>query len=722
MTESATDTVIGWTQDDNGVVTLCFDDPHQSVNTMNGRYLASMADRIARLRDLGEGLTGVVLTSAKKTFFAGGDLHDLIHATPAQAGEVTEFAARAKAQLRALETLGVPVVAALSGAALGGGYEIALAAQHRIALDRKHVRIGLPEVTLGLLPGGGGVVRSVRLLGLEPALSRVLLPGTAHSVQAALEFGLIDEVVEDETALREAALAWIAGHPGAVQPWDRPGFEIPGGDANDPAQAAQLPTLTASVRAQHRGNLPSAVRNILCAAVESTQVDIDSALAIETRYFVELACGQVSTNMIQGTFFDLQAVRAGASRPGGYPPHTVRSVAVLGAGMMGAGIALASALAGLDVRLKDVDLTAARKGRAYSEKYLAKQVARGAISDVAAAATLQRITPVAEVEQLRGVDVVIEAVFEDPDLKAAVFAEVTPVVGDALLATNTSTLPISDLAKSVPRRDGFVGLHFFSPVERMDLLEIVAGDDTSDATLAKAFDIARTLGKTPIVVNDGRGFFTSRVILQRLIEAAAMIGEGIAPQSIERASLKAGYPVGTLSLLDELTLTLPRKIRGQFRAGAERNGERWIEHGGDAVLDTMIDRLGRPGRAAGAGFYDYVDGRRTDLWPALTDEFGPWQHPDELDDLVDRLLFAEAIETVRCFDTGILRSTADANVGSLLGIGFPTWTGGTSQFVSGYPGGGEAFAARARELADQYGPRFEPPASVLERTHVPLGA
>jgi 3-hydroxyacyl-CoA dehydrogenase/enoyl-CoA hydratase/3-hydroxybutyryl-CoA epimerase len=306
-------------------------------------------------------------------------------------------------------------------------------------------------------------------------------------------------------------------------------------------------------------------------------------------------------------------------------------------------------------------------------------------------------------------------VFEDPDLKRKVFAEILDVVApDAVLASNTSTLPITDLASEPPRPDDFIGLHFFSPVDRMELIEIIVGDKTSDATLAKAFDIALQMRKTPIVVGDGRGFFTSRVILQRLVEAAAMIGEGVDPQSIEQASLQAGYPVGTLALLDELTLSLPLKIRGQFREVAQQQGAELADHPGDAVLTAMVEELGRPSRVAGGGFYEYPDGRRGALWPGLAERFPVTGERADLADLRDRLLFAEVLETVRCHDDGILRSTADANVGSLLGIGFPTWTGGTSQFVAGYPGGTEAFARRAQELADAYGPRFTPPVSLLE--------
>ena len=377
-----------------------------------------------------------------------------------------------------------------------------------------------------------------------------------------------------------------------------------------------------------------AAANILSAAVESTQVDVDTAFAMETRYFVELATGQTSKNIIQGTFFDKQTVNSGASRPQDFPTHSVQRVAVLGAGMMGAGIALSAALAGIDVVLKDLDLAHADKGKAYAEKVLGKQVTAGRRSAADAQAVLEHITATADIADLDGCDLVIEAVFEDPDLKGQVFGEILGVVaGDALLTSNTSTLPISDLARHVDRPADFIGLHFFSPVERMDLVEIIVGEQTSDATLAKAFDVVLQLGKTPIVVGDGRGFFTSRVILARLLEAAAMLGEGISAMSIEQASQQAGYPLGTLALLDELTMTLPHKIFSQFRTEAQRTGNEFVEHPGDRVLATMIDQADRPSRAAGGGFYDYVDGKRSGLWPGLEETFGPSRPAEDLQEL-----------------------------------------------------------------------------------------
>jgi 3-hydroxyacyl-CoA dehydrogenase / enoyl-CoA hydratase / 3-hydroxybutyryl-CoA epimerase len=713
MSESTT---IRWEQDAEGVVTLVLDDPAQSANTMNAAFADSLDATVDRLETARDGIRGVIVTSAKKTFFAGGDLRDLIRATPDDAERVFAGSLRIKRALRRLETLGRPVVAAVNGAALGGGYEIALACHHRIALDTPGTKIGLPEVTLGLLPGGGGVVRTVRLLGIADALLKVLLQGRQYDAPRALAAGLVHEVAADRDAMLAAARAFITAHPEARQPWDTPGYKIPGGTPKSPAFAANLPAFPANLRKQLAGAPYPAPRNILAAAVEGAQVDIDTATVIEARYFTELVCGRTSKNMIQAFFFDMQAVNSGAARPAGPPARQVRRVAVLGAGMMGAGIAYACARAGIDVVLKDVSREAAERGKAYSAGLLDKALARGRTTPAARDALLARITPTADPADLAGCDAVIEAVFEDATLKHKVFQEIEHVVApDALLCTNTSTLPVSMLADGVRRGPDFLGLHFFSPVDKMPLVEIVRGTRTGQDALARAFDLVRQIRKTPIVVNDSRGFFTSRVIGHFINEGVAMVGEGLPPASVEQAAAQAGYPAKVLSLIDELTLTLPRAIRRETRAAVEAAGGTWREHPADAVVDRMIDEFGRPGRGAGAGFYEYADGRRTRLWPGLTEHFTRAGTEVPFRDMQERMLFAEALDAVRCLEEGVLTSVADANVGSLLGIGFPAWTGGVLQYVNGYEGGPAGFTARARELATAYGPRFTPPALLLAK-------
>jgi 3-hydroxyacyl-CoA dehydrogenase/enoyl-CoA hydratase/3-hydroxybutyryl-CoA epimerase len=718
MSESTT---IRWEQDAEGIVTLVLDDPGQSANTMNAAFAESLDATLDRLEAEIDGVRGIIVTSAKKTFFAGGDLRDLIRATPDTAADVFAGSMRIKRRLRRLETLGKPVVAAINGAALGGGFEIALACHHRIALDAPGTKVGCPEVTLGLLPGGGGVVRTVRLLGIADALLKVLLQGRQYAPQRALEAGLIHEVAAGREAMLASARAFILANPEARQPWDEPGYKIPGGTPKSPAFAANLPAFPANLRKQLAGAPYPAPRNILAAAVEGAQVDIDNATVIEARYFTELACGPVSKNMIQAFFFDMQAVNSGAGRPDGVPPRPVTRVAVLGAGMMGAGIAYSCARAGLDVVLKDVSAEAAERGKAYSAGLLDKALAKGRTTPQKRDALLARITPTADPADLAGCDAVIEAVFEDAALKQKVFQEIEHIVApDALLCSNTSTLPISVLAEGVQRQPDFVGLHFFSPVDRMPLVEIIKGERTGDEALARAFDLVRQIRKTPIVVNDSRGFFTSRVIGQFINEGVAMVGEGIAAASVEQAAAQAGYPARVLSLLDELTLTLPRKIRQETREAVEAAGGVWQEHPAERIIDRMVDEFGRTGRSGGAGFYDYEGGRRTRLWPGLAEHFGGTGSGQTgfgvpLRDMQERMLFAESLDTVRLLEEGVLTSVADANIGSVLGIGFPAWTGGVLQYINGYEGGPAGFTARARELAAAYGERFTPPALLVAK-------
>ncbi|WP_217167354.1 3-hydroxyacyl-CoA dehydrogenase NAD-binding domain-containing protein [Streptomyces sp. AC512_CC834] len=710
-------TTIRWEQDDTGVVTLVLDDPDQSANTMNQAFRESLAVITDRLEAEKDSIRGVIVTSAKKTFFAGGDLRDLIRVTPETAQDLFDGGMAIKRDLRRIETLGKPVVAAMNGAALGGGYEIALACHHRVALDGPGSKIGCPEVTLGLLPGGGGVVRSVRMLGITDALLKVLLQGTQYNPRRALENGLVDAVADSREDMLAQARAFIDANPESAQPWDRPGHRIPGGTPAHPKFAANLPAFPANLRKQTNGAPYPAPRNIMAAAVEGSQVDFETAQVIEARYFVELAAGQTSKNMIQAFFFDLQAVNSGANRPQGFESRKVTKVAVLGAGMMGAGIAYSCARAGIDVVLKDVSLESALKGKAYSEKLCAKAVAKGRTSQEKADALLARITPTSEAADLAGCDAVIEAVFEDTSLKHKVFQEIEHVVApDALLCSNTSTLPITALAEGVERQGDFIGLHFFSPVDKMPLVEIIKGEQTGGEALARAFDLVRQIKKTPIVVNDSRGFFTSRVIGHFINEGVAMVGEGIEPASVEQAAAQAGYPAKVLNLMDELTLTLPRKIRQETRRAVEEAGGTWTAHPAEAVIDRMVDEFERPGRSGGAGFYDYGDdGRRAGLWQGLRDHFTQPGYEIPFADMRERMLFSEALDTVKLLEEGVLTSVADANIGSIFGIGFPGWTGGVLQYINGYEGGLPGFVARARELADRYGERFTPPALLVEK-------
>ncbi|MFG1718745.1 3-hydroxyacyl-CoA dehydrogenase NAD-binding domain-containing protein [Micromonospora chalcea] len=697
---------IRWEHGDDGIVLLALDQPGRSANVMNAEFGASLTATVDRLEAERDRITGVIVTSAKKTFFAGGDLETLVRLTPADAETSAAGAAALKHAVRRLETLGRPVVAAINGSALGGGLELALGCHHRVVLDDPAIEIGFPEVTLGLLPGCGGVVRTVRLLGVVDALTNWLLRGQRHRPQDALAHGLVDEIAADRDALMAAARAWIAANPDATQPYDRKGYRMPGGTPSTPALAAQLPAMPALLRKQLKGAPYPAPRNILAAAVEGAQVDLDTAFAIEGRYFTELATGRIAKNMIKALFFDLQTAR---SRAAGGDHEPVRSVAVVGAGMMGAAIAYVCARAGMRVVLKDVTAEGALRGKAYSAGLLDKAVARGRSTPQKRDEILGRIQATGDVADLAGVDLVIEAVFEDPALKHKVYAEIEQVAPDALLASNTSTLPITLLAEGVSKPEEFVGLHFFSPVDKMPLVEVIRGERTSEATLGRALGVVRALRKTPIVVNDSRGFFTSRVISTFTNEGVAMLAEGIPAATIEQASSQAGYPAPVLALMDELTLTLPRRIRQETAAATVAAGGTWHPHAADAVIDRMIDDCGRTGRSGGAGFYDYRDGKRAGLWPGLREQFGGTNLDTPFEDLKERMLFIEAIESVRCLDEGVLTSVADANVGSILGIGYPSWTGGVLQYVNQYDGGLPGFVARARVLAERYGERFDPP-------------
>jgi 3-hydroxyacyl-CoA dehydrogenase/enoyl-CoA hydratase/3-hydroxybutyryl-CoA epimerase len=714
MSESTT---IKYEKGDDNVVILTLDDPNQSANTMNAAYIASMGATVERLEAEKDDIAGVIIVSAKKTFFAGGDLNDLKKVGPEDAEEFAKHIREVKGQLRRLETLGKPVVACVNGAALGGGLEITLATHRRIVVDNPKIQLGTPEVQLGLLPGGGGVTRSVRMLGIVNALMGLLVQGKPLRPAKALEMGLVDELVATPEELVPAAKTWIAENPEAVQRWDVKGYKIPGGTPSHPALAANLPAFPSNLRKQLKGaNYPAPIA-IMSAAVEGAQVDFDTAIEIEGRYFVSLATGQVAKNMIQAFFFDINQVNGKRGRPDDVETFTSKKVVVLGAGMMGAAIAYVSAKAGIEVVLKDVSQEAAERGKGYSKALCDKAVAKGRTTQEKADALLALITPTADAAAADGADLVIEAVFEDPAVKAQVFAEIEPHLAEgALLGSNTSTLPITGLAEGVSRPNDFIGLHFFSPVDKMPLLEIIKGEKTSDETLYRALDFAKQIRKTPIVVNDSRGFFTSRVIGTFINEGIAMLTEGVPANTIEQASSQAGYPAPVLQLSDELNLQLMAKIRKASKDAVEAAGGEWVDHPAFAVIDKMISEE-RAGRLAGAGFYAYEDGKRTGLWSGLKDLYpvNPDPASISLKDLEERMLFAEALETVKCVDEGVIPSVADANIGSIMGIGFPAWTGGVLQYINGYDGGVAGFVARSRELAAAYGARFEPPASLVAK-------
>jgi len=703
---------IAYEKGQDNIVVLTMDMPGQSANTMNAVYREAMAETVERLEQERDEIAGVIITSAKKTFFAGGDLKELVKVTPADAESFYRMVLGLKAQLRRLETLGKPVVAAINGAALGGGWELALACHYRIAIDQPAVKLGLPEVTLGLLPGGGGVVRMVRLLGVEKALP-YLVEGKQIGPAKALQAGLIHELASDREDLLSKARAWIMTAPEPLQPWDAKGYRMPGGTPSSPALAQMLPIAPSVLRSKTQGCLP-APEKILCAAVEGAQVDFDTAQIIETRYFTELATGQVAKNLIGTFWFQLNQIKAGGSRPAGIEPQRINKVGVIGAGMMGAGIAFTAAQAGIEVVLKDVTPEAAYKGKAYSASLLDKKLSRGQISAETRESILARITPTIDDADFAGCELIIEAVFEDRELKGRVTRAATErALPDAMIASNTSTLPITGLANGISEPRRFIGLHFFSPVDKMPLVEIIRGELTDDKTLARAFDFVMQINKTPIVVNDSRGFFTSRVFSTFTSEGIAMLGEGVSPALIENVARQAGMPVGPLAVSDEVSMGLMSHIREQTRKDLGAEGKAMPEHPAFAVIARMVEEFKRPGKAAGGGFYDYPASGRKHLWTGLGEHFMQSEAPLAAADVRDRLLYIQAIETVRCLEEDVLLSVADANIGSIFGIGFAAWTGGALQFINqtGLP----AFVARARYLAEQYGERFAPPALLLQK-------
>ncbi len=696
------------------ILTLTIDMPGQSANTMNSDFRAALKETVGKVESDLEQIRGVIVTSAKKTFFAGGDLKELHKVAREQAKDFEAMVDGLKADMRFLETAGKPVVAAINGTALGGGLEIALACHHRVAMDDDSIQLGLPEVTLGLLPGGGGTQRLPRMIGLEAAFP-FLMEGKKVNPKAALKAGIVDELASSPDEMIAKARAFIEANPKCQQPWDQKGFKLPGGAPHHPAMAQKLAIAPAMLKQKTKGCYPAPER-ILSAAVEGAQVDFDNGSLIETRYFAELVTGQVAKNMTGTFWFQLNAIKAGGSRPDGVDKESFRKVGVLGAGMMGAGIAYSTASRGVEVVLKDVSVENAEKGKAYSEKLLAKKVSRGRMTEDQKAEVLARINATDDAGELDGCDLIIEAVFEDSDLKAKVTQEAEPKMAtNGIFASNTSTIPITQLANASEKPENFIGLHFFSPVDKMQLVEIIVGEKTSDDTLARAFDYVQQIGKIPIVVNDSRGFFTSRVFGTFVNEGIAMLGEGLHPSSIENAGVLSGMPVGPLAISDEVSLTLMQHIRDQSRKDTEASGGQWQPHPAEAIIDRMVNEQGRKGKAAGAGFYEYPQSGKKHLWPELDSLFVDQQKARQADlqELKDRILFIQAIETVRCLEEGVLRTIEDANIGSIFGIGYAPWTGGAIQFINQY--GVQAFARRASELAGKFGERFAPPALLLEK-------
>ena len=692
----------------DGVLLATMDQAGKPMNVLDAGMAEALSALVERLES-DEDVKGLVLASGKKDFFAGADIDHLWSITTAK--QAFEESMRFKALLRRVERCGKPVVAAIHGRCLGGGLEIALACHHRIVLDDGTARLGLPEVKLGLLPGGGGTQRLPRLVGMQQALQWIG-EGTEVRAAQALSSGMVHALAKTREELLALARAWVAAHPEPVQPWDAPKFRYPGGDSRAPATVQMLAIAPSIANAKSFGNYP-ALTHIMSSVFEGGLVDFDSALAIESRYFAACVASPQSRNLIGTLWYQLGAIRKGASRPAGHAASKVRRLGVLGAGMMGAGIAYVAAKAGVDVVLIDTTLAQAEKGKAYSQVLLDKAVKKGQRTAEQAHEVLGRITPTNEFAALQGCELVIEAVFEDRAVKAEVTRQAeAQLAADAVLASNTSTLPITSLAQASARPGQFIGLHFFSPVDRMPLVEIIVGAGTSEATLAKAFDFVLQIGQTPIVVNDSRGFFTSRVFATYVMEGLAMLKVGVHPRSVEVAGLQAGMPMPPLALQDEVSLSLGVHVAEQTRKDLAAEGRAYEPHPGETVLRQLCE-IGRVGRKAGRGFYDWPEhgGGEKLLWPGLAELFPRADEQPGQQELIDRLLYVQANEAARCLDEGVLRSVADANVGSVLGWGFAPFLGGVLQFVNHV--GPARFVQRLRELAARHGRRFEPAECLL---------
>ncbi len=691
----------------NGIATITFDEQGSPVNTMCLQWQDDLDTVTAQVVKDREQIQGIVLASAKKTFFAGADLKGVMRSTEADGPRVFAEIERIKRNFRTLETLGVPVVSCLNGAALGGGWEVALVGHHRIAVNDPKIQFGLPEITLGLIPGGGGITKMTRVLGLMAAQPYVLesrLFGPAE----ALKIGVVHELVDSADDLRARALTHIAasqGQPEACQHvWDRKDHRMPGGTPSNPKIAGMLAVAPAVLKQKTRGLYP-APEAALAAMVEGAMVDFDTAMRVESRYLAGLMTGGVARNMINAFFFNMNAIKGGQSRPKGVPKVQPKKVGILGAGMMGSGIAYAQATRGIATVLKDVSAEAAEKGKSYTAKLTQKRVDKGQMAVDKQQAILGLITPTASVQDLKGCDLIIEAVFEQRELKALVTQEAEPMLAEGgFFASNTSTLPISGLAQASAKPQKFVGIHFFSPVDKMKLVEIIRGKATDDETIARAYDYVLALGKLPIVVNDSRGFYTSRTFGTFVMEGAAMLGEGIPAPVIENCAMQAGMPVGPLAVLDETALSLSVHVMEQTRLDFQKEGRQYVATPGETLVERMVKQHNRPGRAAGGGFYDYPTGQKKQLWPELKTLFEKADASWDVRDVKDRLLYRQAVETARCLAEGVLTSVHDGNIGSIFGIGFPAWTGGALQFIYGQ--GIEAFEQRCAELAAKYGKGF----------------
>ncbi len=701
--------------DADGVALVTFDVPGRTMNTLTAKVVQEFPELITRIKT-DPAIKGAVLTSGKPTgFCAGADLGEMGSGALTGGADTRSEDEKLKAQFegafllnktfRAMETCGKPIACALNGLALGGGLEIALATHYRVVADNPKIQLGLPEAKVGLLPGAGGTQRLPRLIGMQAAAG-LILEGKPSSPAEALKLGFVDAVVPADQVVA-AAKAWILEKGDPVARWDKKDFRIPGGGPSTPGGAQVFILGNAMLRKQSYGNYPAQL-NIMKCFYEGLQVPIDAALRIESRYFVKTLATPQAKAMIRSLFLSMQELGKGAARPAGFAPYAIRKVAVLGAGMMGAGIAYVQALAGIETVLIDQSQEAAEKGKAYSANLLAKQVSRGKMDQAKADSILALITPTTDYAHVKGADLVVEAVFETREIKAEVTKKAEARLAEtAVFGSNTSTLPITGLAEVSARPANFIGIHFFSPVDKMGLVEIIMGEKTSQETLAKTVDYVLKIRKTPIVVNDSRGFYTSRCFGTFIQEGLEMLAEGIAPAIIDNVGRATGMPRGPLEMNDDVALDLAYKVREQTRKDL---GDKYVAGPVDAMVSKMVVELGRFGRKNGKGFYDYPAEGPKRLWPGLSDIVPVKQAnatPELIEEIRTRLLYRQAVEAARCFEENVVTDPRDADVGSILGWGFAPWTGGPVSLIDSV--GVAAFVETCDRLAQKYGPRFAPP-------------
>jgi len=711
--------------DADGVALVTIDLKGQSMNVWNEALMTEFAAFVERLCSDAT-IKGAVITSSKPSgFLAGADLR-MLGGVSAGAGasspeEVFERLFNLNAMLRKLDTSGIPakklqkveasakpVAAAINGLALGGGLELALACHYRVCADDPKIQLGVPEVKVGLLPGGGGTQRLPRLAGLQNA-AMLATQGNPIEPAPAKQQGIIHDIAPAGEIVARAK-AWVKANPKVTQPWDKQGFKYPGGAGPTHPAAVQFHMASnAMAQRETQHNYP-AVQHILSCLYEGSVVPFDTAIRIESKYFGKLLASPQARNMIRTLFINKQAAEKGEQRPKGVEKSTIRKVGVLGAGMMGAGIAYVTAKSGAEVVLLDRDLAYAEKGKGYSVGIVEKGVSKGKVSKEKGDELLARIKPTSDYNDLKDVDMIIEAVFEDPDVKSDVIRRTEAVIGKSVIfASNTSTLPITGLAKSSGRPDQFIGIHFFSPVDKMPLVEIIPGEKSGDRSLATALDYVAMIKKTPIVVKDTRGFYTNRVVPPYLNEAMLMVKEGISPALIENVAKMLGMPVGPLALVDETSLDLGKRI---MEATKKELGKDYKPSGIEDLLSVMVDKLGRLGRKSGGGFYDYPPDGKKSLWKGIADYFPPAKTQPGAEEVKERILYAQLIPAAHCYADGIVHDPQSADLGAIFGWGFAPWTGGPMSYIDTI--GVDAFVRKAESLAQKYGARFNPPQKFRE--------